>query len=110
MSTIDSNTFPYLCSQQFKILHLNVIEKRNKLLVERDSAHHLLEIGAVQLCTLFLSDITAIIGGCLAHSVNDSSNKVRRQLVMPNVIRDGLDVDSGKHHILTREVSDTETL
>jgi hypothetical protein len=77
------------------------------LLVERNSAHHLLEIRAVQHCTLCLADVTEIVGGGLAHSVDDPSNNVRRQLVMPNGIFDCIDEDSCKYHVFTREVNET---
>ncbi len=110
MNTINSDTVPCLSTQQFEILCLSVSEKRNELLIERDSAHHLLGVRAVQHRTLCLADITEVIGGGLANSVDDSSNDVRRQLVMPNGTHNCLDADSGKHHVLTREreVSDTE--
>jgi hypothetical protein len=75
-----------------------------------DSTHHLFEIRAVQHCTLHLAEVAEIIGGGHPHSIDDSSNNVRKQLVMPNGICNCLDVDSGKHHVITREVSDTEIL
>jgi hypothetical protein len=65
------------------ILCHSISKKGNKMLVERNSVHHLLEMRAVQRCTLCLADVTEIVGGGLAHSVNETSNNIRRQLVMP---------------------------
>ena len=105
MQAVHANTFPFLCTEELKVLEFQIREDGDELLpVKGGIFDHLLEAGVIHHWELVLADLVEFSGGCSGHSVKDMSDDVQWKLVMADGVGNSFDAKTGFVDILARKI------